>query len=152
MLVGDICTKSLITVESSAISVGVARLMNKHGIHSLIVVENSEPVGVVTKSDLIKRVMVKQIKNPEKCKVSEFMTKALLTVQEDASVFDACQTMAEHGVRHLLVVKKPMDFAISRLASVNKFDLDVERQILPPMVGVISIVDILKNLPKLMLS
>ncbi len=152
MLVSDICTKSLISVESSTECIGAARLMVKHGIHSLVVVNNNQPQGIITKSDLVKRVMLNKASNAEKQPVGDFMTKSLLVVQEDASVMDACGTMVEFGVRHLLVIKKQVNQTISRLAKANQFDMEAETQILPPMVGILSIVDIIRNIPKILLS
>ena len=152
MMVGDICIKSLITVDSDTSCLAASKLMVKHGIHSLVVVSENRPVGIITKSDIIKRVILNKTSHTENRPVMEFMTRSMLTALEDASVADACRTMVEYGVRHLLVVKKQVNYTISRLASVNNFDMDVETQILPPMVGMLSIVDILKNIPKLILS
>jgi len=51
--------EKVITAKKETTVEEAVRLMNKHEIGCLVVVENGKPVGIVTERDLLKRVLAK---------------------------------------------------------------------------------------------
>jgi CBS domain-containing protein len=73
-------------------------------IGSIVVVEENEPVGIVTERD-ISRCVVRGT-NALKRQVKNVMSSPLITVETTKSVQDAMALMLKHGVRRLPVVKQ----------------------------------------------
>ena len=148
MKVEDICIKTLITVNKKTSASIAAKLMLKHGIGSLIVVSQNQPVGIVTRGDLITRVATRKNADIDEIELEEIMSKKLIKTEETSEVLEAARLMAIHNVKHLLVTKSGLPEKISRIVSLDLFEKKPENsiQISPPMVGIISASDILKRL------
>ncbi|ENO88517.1 DUF294 nucleotidyltransferase-like domain-containing protein [Thauera linaloolentis] len=81
----------------------VLEQMNAQHIGCVVVVDDERhPVGILTQSDLLPRVILAafDLERP----VSELMTANPHQLAATASAYDAALAMATHGVRHLLVV------------------------------------------------
>lgn len=102
--VRELMTQSLVTADSEADVIQVARLMDEKGISSVLVKRKGELVGIITDRDIITRVVSKGL-DATKVRVGEVMSSPLMTVEEDASVEEAAKKMAEHRVRRLVVEK-----------------------------------------------
>ncbi|WP_341650248.1 DUF294 nucleotidyltransferase-like domain-containing protein [Thauera humireducens] len=77
--------------------------MNAQHIGCLVIVDDeNHPVGVLTQSDLLPRVILAgfDLERP----IGELMTANPHQLAATASAYDAALEMATHGVRHLLVV------------------------------------------------
>lgn len=148
MKVENICVKTLITVNKKTTAQSAARLMLKYSIGSLVVVSDNQPVGIVTRGDLVTRVLNKKSLNIKEIELENIMSRELIKAEEDSEVSVAAQLMATHNVKHLLVVKSNLPQKITRIASLNLFAKkpQIAIQISPPMVGIISSSDILKRL------
>ena len=70
----------------------------------LLVTEGAEPVGIVTQTDLINKVLAEGL-SPAALSVSEVMTKELVTIDSESSVYDAVERMIEKRVRRLVVTE-----------------------------------------------
>ena len=102
--VKDIMTKNVITVTVDTTVFEAAELMNSKGIGCLLVVQDEVPVGIVTERDFVRRVVAKNL--PYSVKVSEIMTKNLVTVDPDMSLKDAARLMSINKIRRLPVLKQ----------------------------------------------
>jgi len=101
--VKDIMTKSVITIGADDTVFEVAELMNAHSIGCLVVVQDEAPVGIVTERDIVRRVVAKRM--PYDAKVSEIMSKNLVTADPDESVKEAARIMSSNKIRRLPIVK-----------------------------------------------
>ena len=84
----------------------VARMMVDNDCGEIPVVENQErkiPVGVITDRDIVCRAVAHD-KNPLELKVTDCMTKPIVTVTPDTSVEDCCRIMQEKQIRRVPVV------------------------------------------------
>src|SRR5437867_3264499 len=81
----------------------VARLMEKHDVGSIPVVDAEGLVhGIVTDRDLVVRAVASH-RDPEQTPVADVMTRdELVTISPDAQVSEARDLMAERKVRRLL--------------------------------------------------
>ena len=61
-----------------------------------------EIVGIVTESDVVRKALAGRL-DPEKAPVGSLLNFPLVDVDINRSIRDACELMAKHHVRHLVV-------------------------------------------------
>ncbi len=93
----------IITVSRNARLTEALKVMVKHDIGSLVVAEDHKGIGILTERDIMKMVAL----NPEmlRTSVDDIMSKPLITVSEDAPVWDAFRLMLKHKIRRLPIEK-----------------------------------------------
>ena len=102
--VGDLVKGSAITIALGK-SVGeAARLMSEARVGSLVVVSGKKPVGIVTKTDLVRRVLARD--KGGKVQVSQVMTPQIQAVDRSALLFDGLMQMIQHRIGHLVVMDR----------------------------------------------
>lgn len=110
VLVRDVMTKNVRVVRPDSSVKEVVATMNKFNIGSIIVVQGSRPVGIITERDILKRV-VEPCLAPETLTARHVMTSPVLTIDENASVNEAAKLMAKKGVKKLLVMRNNDELA-----------------------------------------
>jgi CBS domain-containing protein len=103
--VEDVMVEDVISVSEKATVKEAAELMNQHEIGCLVVVEGGKPVGIVTETDMVKRVIVKPI-DPEKTRVREIMSMPLVVVGPQMNLDDASKIMRKRKIKKLPVIEK----------------------------------------------
>lgn len=98
------------------------RLMNEHGIGSLLVVAGSRLVGIFTERDVLRRV-VADARPPDLTAVGEVMTREVVCCPPDSAVEDVAELMRRQRVRHVPVVDE--DDAVVGLVSIG--DINAHR-------------------------
>ena len=78
------------------------RLMNTHGIGSLMVHDGEQYVGIFTERDVLSRV-IDAGRDPETCHVGEAMTRHPVTVDDSTTLGQAMGLMKKYRFRHLPV-------------------------------------------------
>jgi CBS domain-containing protein len=101
--VKDLMTKRALTIESEKTVLEAAQLMSQKEVGDLIVVDNEMPMGIVTERDFVRRVIAKE--RGLDTKVSDVMSKPLITIGPDASLKEAARKMVEYRIRRLPVLK-----------------------------------------------
>ncbi|MCW4028912.1 MAG: CBS domain-containing protein [Candidatus Bathyarchaeota archaeon] len=101
--VKDIMTKDVVTIETSKTVFEAAELMAKSGLGCLIVVIQAFPVGIITERDIVRRIVAKRASLD--LKVTEVMTKSLITIDPDTSLREAARVMSTNKIRRLPVLK-----------------------------------------------
>ncbi len=96
-------TKPIFTKPNSN-SLSAARLMAKHDISFLPVVEDKILIGLITEGDILKRVFIKN-KNPKKIKVKEIMTKKPISVSPDDDVSKVAELMNTEKITKMPVTE-----------------------------------------------
>ena len=104
MSVRNLMIKDVISISSAASIKDVADLMLSKSVGSVIILENSEPIGIVTEGDLIRRIIA-QSKDPNKTTAKEIMTQPLITIGPNASIGEVEEIMARHGIERLPVIE-----------------------------------------------
>ncbi len=94
-------TKKLIGVDSDASAQAAAKKMSEFNISSLVIVNEGEIVGFLTEGDIRTKVVARGLK-PD-LPVEDIMSENLITVDIGTSVEKAALTMADQGIKHLLV-------------------------------------------------
>jgi CBS domain-containing protein len=101
--VKNIMTKNVVSIGVDSSVFEAAELMSSSHLGCLVVVDEEVPVGIVTERDLVRRVVAKRL--PLDTKVSEVMSKSLITVDPDASLKEAARLMSSNMIRRLPVSK-----------------------------------------------
>ena len=117
-----------VDIKDNPSALDVAKLMAKHRIGSVLVIEggNKKPVGIVTERDIIKKVSA-QNKRADQVAVRHIMSSPLVTVKSIDSIDTAAEIIAENKVKRLVVLEQD-----------------------GLMVGILSISDIAKKLAKIL--
>ena len=103
--VKDIMNKKPIVVSPEASIGKAARLMARHKIGSVIVVDKGVIVGILTEGDILRRAFIKN-KSPTKTKVKDIMTKNPITLSVDDDLSKVANIMNKKGVRRFPVVSE----------------------------------------------
>ena len=103
--VKDLMTKDVITIDQKKTVQDAAVLMTEKKIGSLIVMDENVPIGIVTERDIVRRFVYEQLLSRE-TKVTEIMSKPIITIGPDSSLKDAAKLMIQNQIRRLPVVNE----------------------------------------------
>lgn len=99
----DIMIKEVITADSSSTAVDAARKMSKHEIGCVIVVENGKPIGIVTESDFVRKI-VANVK-PASTPIKEVMSSPLISIEPDATIWELAEKLKIEGVHKIPIIE-----------------------------------------------
>ncbi|MDH3490245.1 MAG: CBS domain-containing protein [Nitrosopumilus sp.] len=106
----DIMSKDLVTVYPDDSIYDCAKLMKKHCISSVIVKSHKNKlVGIITKTDLVSTfLMISTARLP----ISKIMTKKVITVSPNDSIFEVQSVLLNNNIRRLIVSKNKIPVGI----------------------------------------
>lgn len=106
MIIGNICSRRIVTVDASSTPAQAAGLMRDHHVGALIVItrtgEGSLVSGVVTDRDLVIGALAGGLERAD-ITVGDLARNELVSVAETDDVSSAIDVMHNSGVRRLLV-------------------------------------------------
>ena len=97
-------SRQILTVRPGASVAEVARTMREAGVGALLVAEESRYLGIVTETDLVRKVLAGEGSVTRVC-ASEVMMAPLITLEVDRSAHEASDLMAERHIRHVVVTE-----------------------------------------------
>lgn len=107
MNIGTICSRETIIAETGDSLLDTARLMRKHHVGSLIIVDKEKdgvrPVGIITDRDIVVQAISEEI-DLNSLTAGDIMSTTLLLAREDDDLFEAFESMCMKGVRRMPVV------------------------------------------------
>lgn len=98
-------TSVVAVVEPETSALVVAKLMRKHHIGALVVVdaqEKTRPVGIVTDRDLVLELMAEGL-DPTVFTAGDIMSVDLVLASPEMDVMEAVQLMKKHRLRRLIM-------------------------------------------------
>ncbi len=105
MLVKDIMTSPVITIDEDEPVNKAAQLMDQHNLGCIIVTsKQGKPLGIITERDLVARVLAKS--QPSTLTAKEVMSSPLITVDPDETLSEAARRMSQLNIRRLGVMYK----------------------------------------------
>jgi CBS domain-containing protein len=103
--VEDVMSSPVITIKETDSVLAAAKLMKKHEIGCVVVVDKSgEPKGLITERDIVRRVSAFDLL-PSKVQARKSMTKPASTIDASAAVTEAAKKMRELKIRRLIVLQ-----------------------------------------------
>lgn len=104
--VEDVMSSPVITIKDTDTVLAAAKLMKKHEIGCVVVVEKTgKPIGMITERDIVRRVSALDLV-PSKVQAGKSMTKPPSTIEATANITDAAKKMRELKIRRLVVMQK----------------------------------------------
>jgi len=96
--------EKFITIERDTDAQTAARIMRDRGIGSLFVTNGKEIIGILTDTDMVRRVVAAG-SDTHKTTAEQIMSAPILTIEENKTVLDANDLMAQTHIRHLGVTQ-----------------------------------------------
>ena len=100
----DVMSASLVTVPYHATVSEAAKVMRDRQIGSVLVEQNGEVVGIVTETDIVRKV-VGAGKLPGFIKSGSIMSRPVVTIQDRGPIIDVAELMHRHRTRHVAVTR-----------------------------------------------
>jgi len=97
--------EKFVTVERDTNAQTAARIMRDRGIGSLFVANGKEIIGILTDTDMVRRVVAAGA-DTQKTTVEQVMSAPILTIDENKTLLDANDLMAKTHIRHLGVTQE----------------------------------------------
>ena len=101
ILVKDIMTKALISVNPTTTAVQIAKMMEQGGIGAVLVKENDNLVGIITDRDFATKIAANNL--PFDTPVEKIMSSPLISINHDEPISAAAQMMYSKKIRKLAV-------------------------------------------------
>jgi CBS domain-containing protein len=96
--------RELITVDAGTSVIEAAKLMKACNADSVLVCRQSRIVGIVTESDIVKKV-VGSDRSPYFIPLEDIMSSPVVGIEERRPLTEAADLMNRHQSRHLGVIK-----------------------------------------------
>jgi len=106
MLVKDIMSSPVVTIDENETVDKAAQLMEKHEVGCVIVIsKQGKPLGIITERDMVVRILAKNTQ-PSKITAKEVMSSPLITIEPDITLSEAARRMSRLNIRRLGVTYK----------------------------------------------
>ena len=103
ILVQDIMTRALITVNLATTALQITKMMEQGGIRAILIQYNDNPVGIVTDRDFATRVSANNL--PFDTSVEKIMSSPLITINHDEPISAVAERMTDKKIRKLAVTE-----------------------------------------------
>jgi CBS domain-containing protein len=121
--VGDYISTDLRSISMDATLQEAARLLQKWNVGSLLVLNGSHYVGVITDTDLSRKAMADGL-DAAGTAVAACMTKPLISIDHGESMTSAVALMRAHGIRHVAVTKDGMVIGVLSISDIVRYYSD----------------------------
>ena len=106
-----VMSKKIISLCESDTVQRSAEEMTEHGIGCVVISRGEEIFGIVTETDLVRKVLGPGL-DPKEVKLDAIMSFPAISIEEDALLEDAYKLMGQNQIRHLLVTSKGLPSGI----------------------------------------
>jgi CBS domain-containing protein len=104
MFVKDIMSVNVVTMPPDATIFEVATSMTKMDIGSIIISDKERPLGIITESDIVRRVITSK-RDPQNTAAREVMSSPIIHVEPGTALTEAMRVMAKSNIRRIAVLK-----------------------------------------------
>ena len=113
-------SRNIRTVSPDATLAEAAGLMRDHKIGAMLVSDQGSYVGVVSETDLVRKVMAEGL-DPARMQVRAVMSSPVITIESHRSAHEASDLMAERGIRHLGITQDGQIVGIISVRSLLRY-------------------------------
>jgi signal-transduction protein with cAMP-binding, CBS, and nucleotidyltransferase domain len=100
----DFMISPVVSIDAQISVEAAAKLMSEKKISSLLVKEGDEYVGIVTKSDFVKK-LIAEGRDPSTTNVHSVMSEPLFTLDQYIQLSEANEFMLRKKIKHLIVTQ-----------------------------------------------
>ena len=104
VLVKEVMKTKPVIVQPFTTVLEAARIMKQNKIGNVIVSEINHPIGILTESDIIKKVVC-EARNPQEVTVEEVMSTPIIIAEPYISLQEALKIMGKCNIRRLPIVE-----------------------------------------------
>lgn len=119
MLVKEIMTNNVVTVNPDTTVLETAKQMQKYDIGAIPVTNNQAPVGMITDRDILLRCVATG-RDPSGLRVSDIMTAGTVTISATQSAKEVAEMMSREQIRRIPVVDNGKVVGIVSIGDVSK--------------------------------
>lgn len=127
-LVDAVMKRPVVTLKATATARRIAQVLADKTIGSVVILDEDDPVGIVTERDLVTKVLAAGT-DPDATTAAEVMSGPILTIGTDAHIDDAVAMMEARGVHHLLAVHEGRVRGIVSATDVARLTPELERRL-----------------------
>jgi len=98
-------SRNVKTVRTDDTVLDAVKKMNKFNIGSVVVTSNSRPVGIITETNVMQRIVEPRL-DAGTVWTKDIMSSPLITIEETATVEEAAKVMADKQIKKLPIVKE----------------------------------------------
>jgi CBS domain-containing protein len=102
--IGHVMNKEVVTIDSEVSVKAAASKMAQHQVGCLIVTENDRPIGMITETDMLSRVLA-LARNAESTKVRTVMSEPLICGNPDMDFIAAAKLMINRAIKKLPIIQ-----------------------------------------------
>lgn len=102
--INDRMTAPVLSIDHEKNIKSAAEIIYGNQIGSLLVTRDENFVGIITKTDLMIRVLIEDL-DSEVTRVADVMSKTLITIDVDETLDSAKKLLDEKSIRHLTVTQ-----------------------------------------------
>ena len=119
MIVKDVMSSDICTVQPDNSAMDAAQLMSRHDVGSIPVVNNNNLCGIITDRDIVLRCIAKG-QQANNCKINDVMSKSAVTISSNHTIEEAEQLMSSEQIRRLPVVDNGKLEGVVSLADIAR--------------------------------
>jgi CBS domain-containing protein len=121
--------RDIITLDKDLSVKSAIKLMVRKNIGSVVITgEGGKPIGIVTERDILKSIAYRRTK-PE-TKVVEIMSKPLISLEANATLGEAAETMIKKNIRRILVTQNDKYIGIITQRDLQRLMTDTVKSLL----------------------
>jgi len=117
MKVKDIMTRPIISEDEEALVTKIAKDMAERGVGGVVITSEGKPAGIITDRDIVSRVLLRN-RRASGVKAKEIMSFPLITIEPQTSVKEACELVAEKGIKRLPVVENDVLIGVVSIGNI----------------------------------
>ena len=96
--------KGIVYTNKNKNIVQAAKIMANKNVGSLVIMDGSKAIGILTVTDILKRVVAKNL-DLNKTKIKDIMSKNLITASSNQSFMQVSKLMQDKKIKHLLITE-----------------------------------------------
>jgi len=104
MFVRDIMSVNVVTMPPDATIFDVATSMSKMDIGSIIIADQDRPLGIITESDIVRRVIADE-RDAKTTAARDVMSSPIIHVEPGTALTEAMRVMARSNIRRVAVLR-----------------------------------------------
>jgi len=101
--VKDAMVSRVVTARPSQTVLEASKIMKEEGIGSLVIVEGNNPIGIVTREDIVNKVVANDMPTT-KTLIQDIMNKNLVMCPPDCDISEVARLMSKHKYERVPVV------------------------------------------------
>jgi signal-transduction protein with cAMP-binding, CBS, and nucleotidyltransferase domain len=110
-------SSKILSVATTATAHDIAQLMASEGIGCLLVEQGGEFVGIITETDLVRKVLGEGV-NAASITAEAIMSYPVASIDENATLEAAHEAMGGQRIRHLLVMRNGAPIGLISVRSI----------------------------------